>query len=163
MSKARLLAALAQAELELGDTAAAEQSVTELGKLAKASESRLLCALLATWHGALLLAKGDVDGALPLLREACAACQLSLPYEAAQVRMILGEAARQADDEETARLEFAAAQTAFERLGACPIQRCDRILDPPVLNDHLVARTAPPRLRTWNRSYWRSSPTAASG
>ncbi len=121
MSKARLLTALVDAELELGDTAAAEQSVAELAKLAKASESRLLWALLATWHGALLLTKGDLDGALPLLREAGAACQqLNLPYEAAQVRMILGEAARQAGDEETARLEFAAAQTSFDRLGARP-------------------------------------------
>jgi len=121
VSRARLLAALIQADLELADTAAAAQSVAELGQLAKASESRLLWALLATWHGALLLAKGDADGALPLLREACAACQhLNLPYEAAQVRMILGKAAREEGDEETARLEFDAARAGFERLGARP-------------------------------------------
>lgn len=121
MSRARLLTALVQAELELGDTATAEQSVTELGQLAQASNSRLLWALLATWHGALLLANGDLDGALPLLREACSACQqLNLPYEAAQVRMILGAAARQAGDEETAQLEFDAARAVFERLGARP-------------------------------------------
>ncbi len=129
MSKARLLAALVCAELELGDTTSAEKSVAELGKLAKASESRLLWALLATWHGALLLAKGDLDGALPLLREACAACrQLNLPYEAAQVQMILGEAARKAGDDATARLEFAAARVSFERLGARPdVERIARI------------------------------------
>lgn len=121
MSRARLLVAHVEAELEQGDTAAAERSVAELGKLAQATESRLLWALLAMSHGALLLAKDDLDGALPLLREACSACQqLNLPYEAAQVRMILGKAARRAGDEETARLEFEAARAAFERLGAGP-------------------------------------------
>ncbi|HEX6231581.1 MAG TPA: LuxR C-terminal-related transcriptional regulator [Jiangellaceae bacterium] len=121
ITRARLRAALVQAELDLGDTTAAAQSVAELGQLAKASESRLLWAMLATWHGALLLANGDLDGALPLLREACSACQqLNLPYEAAEIRMILGQAARQAGDEETARLEFDAARATFDRLGARP-------------------------------------------
>jgi ATP/maltotriose-dependent transcriptional regulator MalT len=121
MGRARLLAANVKAELELGDTAAAARSVTELAELAKTSESRLLWALLAMSHGALMLAQDDLDRALPLLREAATICQqLSLPYEAAEVRMILGHAARREGDEETAGLEFEAARATFERLGARP-------------------------------------------
>jgi ATP/maltotriose-dependent transcriptional regulator MalT len=121
LPRARLLAARVQAELELGDVDAAGCSVTELGELARASQSRLLWGLLATSHGALLLAQGDVDGAVPLLREASSIFQqLECPYEVAQVRMSLGTAARQVGDEETAALEFEAASAAFTRLGARP-------------------------------------------
>jgi ATP/maltotriose-dependent transcriptional regulator MalT len=121
LPRARLLAARVQAELELGDVDAAGCSVTELGELARASQSRLLWGLLANSHGALLLAQGDVDGAVPLLREASLIFQqLACPYEVAQVRMSLGRAARQVGDEETAALEFEAASAAFTRLGARP-------------------------------------------
>ena len=110
-----------QAELELGDTDAAGRSVAELAELARASQSRLLWGLLAMSHGALLLAQGDVDRAVPLLREASSTFQhLECPYEVAQVRLALGMAARQADDEETAVLEFEAAAATFTRLGAQP-------------------------------------------
>jgi hypothetical protein len=84
-------------ELELGDTDAARRSVTELTEVAQRSGSRLVWCLLSTAHGALLLAEGDLDGAVPLLREAAATCQrLDLPYEAAQARAIISDAARQA-------------------------------------------------------------------
>jgi len=94
----------------VGDTAAAAQRVEELAATAGTGGSRLIWAMLAGSHGALLLARGDAPGALPLLREAAEAYQqLGCPYETAQVRVLLGEAARQADDDETAQLEFDAA------------------------------------------------------
>jgi ATP/maltotriose-dependent transcriptional regulator MalT len=121
LPRARLLAAHVQAELEVGDTDAAGRSVAELAELARASQSRLLWGLLAMSHGALLLAQGDVDRAVPLLREASSTFQhLECPYEVAQVRLALGMAARQAGDEETAVLEFEAAAATFARLGAQP-------------------------------------------
>jgi ATP/maltotriose-dependent transcriptional regulator MalT len=134
ISRAQLLAAHVRAELEAGDTAAASRSVSELAELAKTSESRLMWALLAMSHGALLLAKDDLDAALPLLREAGTICQqLNLPYEAAQVRLSLGDAARRAGDEETARLEFEAARATFDRLGARPdAQRASSLVQPAV-------------------------------
>jgi ATP/maltotriose-dependent transcriptional regulator MalT len=136
MIRARLLSARVTVELELGDTAAAARSVNELAALAKTSESRLLWALLAMSHGALLLAEDDLDRALPLLREAASICQhLNLPYEAAQVRTILGQAARHAGDEETARLEFEIARATFERLGARPdAERAARLAEPVPAN-----------------------------
>lgn len=117
--RARLLAALVTAEIEVGDTDAAAERVEEFAATAGSGGSRLIWAMLAASHGALLLARGDVHDALPLLREAAEAYhQLGCPYETAQVRVLLGEAARQAHDEETAQLEFQAARAAFDRLGA---------------------------------------------
>jgi len=121
LPRARLLIALVTAELAVGDTAAAAQRVEELAATAGTGGSRLIWAMLAGSHGALLLARGDAPGALPLLREAAEAYQqLGCPYETAQVRVLLGEAARQADDDETAQLEFDAALATFDRLGARP-------------------------------------------
>jgi ATP/maltotriose-dependent transcriptional regulator MalT len=121
LPRARLLVAHIQAELERGDTEAAAGSVAELADLARASESRLLWGLLAMSHGSLLLAQDDIDGAVPLLREAASIFQqLECPYECAQVRMTLGVAARRAGDEETAVLDFDVATAAFNRLGAKP-------------------------------------------
>jgi len=121
IARARLLVAHVQAELELGEPARAAQSVSGLADLALTSGSRMIWALLAISHGSLLLAEDDLDGALPLLREAAATCQqLNLPYEAAQTHVVLGNAARLAGDEETARLEFSAALAGFDRLGARP-------------------------------------------
>jgi ATP/maltotriose-dependent transcriptional regulator MalT len=121
LPRARLLAAHVEAELEGGDAALAAQSVDELARLARASQSRLLWGLLALSHGRLLLASHDVEGAVPLLREAARTFhQLECPYEVAQVRVVLGTAARQSGDEDTARLELEAAAAAFTRLGAGP-------------------------------------------
>lgn len=121
LPRARLLAAHVQAELELGDTDAAARSVDALAELARSSQSRLLWGLLAASHGALLLARDDVDRAVPLLREASSTFQhLECPYEVARARMALGTAARQAGDEQTAVLELEAAAATFARLGARP-------------------------------------------
>jgi DNA-binding CsgD family transcriptional regulator/tetratricopeptide (TPR) repeat protein len=121
MRRVRLLAASVRVALELGDIAAAEHAVSELADVARTTESRLAWALLGMSHGALLLAKDDVEGALPLLRESATICtHLNLPYECAQDRMLLGHAARRAGDEQTARLEFESAEATFRRLGAIP-------------------------------------------
>jgi DNA-binding NarL/FixJ family response regulator len=48
---------------------------------------------------------------------------MRLPYEAAQVRMLLAAACRAAGDSEAARLELRAARSTFEQLGALPDAR----------------------------------------
>jgi ATP/maltotriose-dependent transcriptional regulator MalT len=121
MRRVRLLAAYVQVALELGDVAAAEHSVSELADVAKSTESRLAWALLSMSHGALMLAKDDLEGAMPLLQESATICtHLNLPYECAQDRMLLGHAARRAGDEQSARMEFESAKATFHRLGAVP-------------------------------------------
>ncbi|WP_236241625.1 helix-turn-helix transcriptional regulator [Streptomyces sp. CC228A] len=66
-----------------------------------------------------------------LLRRALAAwLELRVPYEAAQVRMMLAAAARDAGDDEGVALELRAARAAFEALGAVPdARRAAALLD----------------------------------
>jgi ATP/maltotriose-dependent transcriptional regulator MalT len=130
LRRARIVAAHVQTELRLGNLDSAAGSAAELADLADGSGALLLRAMAAIARGSLLLARGDIDAALPLLREACAICRdLSCPYEAAETQVLLGRAARTVGDEETARLEWAAARAAFERLDATPdVERVDALL-----------------------------------
>ncbi|MGH3646906.1 MAG: LuxR C-terminal-related transcriptional regulator [Micromonosporaceae bacterium] len=119
VARARLLAAQVAAELRLGNVAAARESVDQLAAVAAETGTPLLRAMSATSRGAVLLAENQVEQALPILRDACAIWrELSFPYEAAQTRMLLGDAIQRAGDEATARMEFEAARTAFQQLGA---------------------------------------------
>jgi ATP/maltotriose-dependent transcriptional regulator MalT len=121
LTRARLLAAHVRATLATGDRDAAEDSAQELAELADATSSRLLEAMAAGARGAVRLAAGDLERAVPLLREAATGCrQLDCPYEVAEVQVLLGRAARAAGDEATAALELEAARATFERLGARP-------------------------------------------
>jgi DNA-binding CsgD family transcriptional regulator len=71
--------------------------------------------------GAVELAEGDARAALTSLRRAFEEWQrVEAPYAAACVRMLMGVACRSLGDEETAGLEFGAARTAFQELGAAP-------------------------------------------
>lgn len=130
LPRARLLAAHVQAELRRGGVDAATGSAEELRQIADRSGALLLRAMADVARGVVLLARDDVDAALPLLREACAICrELSCPYETAEARLLCGLAARRAGDEETARLEFEAARATFERLGARPdVERASTLL-----------------------------------
>ena len=65
------------------------------------------------------LRQGEARAALPILRRAFEYWdRLACPYEAARVRVRIGEACRMLGDEEAGMLEDDAARTAFERLGA---------------------------------------------
>ena len=46
--------------------------------------------------------------------------RIEAPYEAAKVRVLIGQACRASGDEDTALMEFDAAAAAFARLGATP-------------------------------------------
>jgi ATP/maltotriose-dependent transcriptional regulator MalT len=130
LRRGRLLAAHVQAELRLAKLDSAAGSAEELAELADGSGALLLRAMAAAAQGSVLLARGDIEAALPLLRDACTICrELSCPYEAAETQVLLGQAARTVGDEETARLELAAARAAFERLDAAPdVERVDALL-----------------------------------
>ena len=120
LHRARLLAAHVEAELRRGNVDAARRSADELDDIATANRAPLLRAMAAEARAAIVM-DSDAGAALRLLGEACTIYQeLSCPYEVAQTRVRLGLAARALGDEETARLEFDAAQASFERLGAAP-------------------------------------------
>ncbi|MFI8516934.1 LuxR family transcriptional regulator [Streptomyces sp. NPDC085481] len=119
LGRARLLAALTEVTLAIGETGAAAEAVAELERLAPAQDVPLLAAMAATARGALALARGEE--AQGVLRRALALwLELRIPYEAARARMLLAAAARAAGDTDAARRELAAARTVFERLGATP-------------------------------------------
>lgn len=132
LGRSRLLAAETEVALAVGDVDAAADAVTELEALATvdrppAPTATLLNAMTDTARGALALARHgtrDPDEALrPLHRALASWLELRIPYEAAQVRMLLAAADRAAGDDEAARLELRAARTAFEQLGAVPDAR----------------------------------------
>ena len=120
-ARSRVLAALVEIELAVGDRAVARRAADELAAIASAVDAPVLAALARHAHGAVLLAEGDARAALPALRAAFATWQaLGAPYESARERVLVAVACRRLGDEETARLELVAARTTFEVLGAAP-------------------------------------------
>ncbi|APE21547.1 MULTISPECIES: LuxR family transcriptional regulator [Streptomyces] len=125
LGRARLLAARTEVALAVRDVAGAAGAAAELDALAGdgAGAVPLLRALADTAVGSVALARKGSDALLPLRRALAGWLELRVPYEAAQVRMLLAAADRAAGDEEGARLELGAARAAFERLGAVPDAR----------------------------------------
>jgi DNA-binding CsgD family transcriptional regulator len=116
---AKLLSARVDVALDAGELDEATVAVEELEAIARAFPTDVLAATVDTARGALLLALADAPAALERLRRASTSWQdLQLPYEAAQARMLCGQAARAVGDEDGGRAELRAALGAFERLGA---------------------------------------------
>ncbi|WP_426363790.1 LuxR C-terminal-related transcriptional regulator [Streptomyces sp. E-08] len=122
LGRARLLAARTEVALAVRDVPGAAGAAAELEVLA--GDVPLLRAMADSARGAVALAEARPEPALRLLRRALAGwLGLRVPYEAAQVRMLLAAADRAVGDEEAARLELHAARAVFERLGAVPDAR----------------------------------------
>lgn len=119
LRRAKLLPAYVEILVTLSDTDAAEATCEELEEIAAAWGGRVLETLSAQTRGTTLLATGDAERALPLLRRACRDWDaLEAPYECARLRVLLATACSRVGDAEGAELELAAARSAFERLGA---------------------------------------------
>jgi DNA-binding CsgD family transcriptional regulator len=120
-SRAFLLAAAVDIGIAAADLDAAQSAAVELTGIADAVDSELLTALTAHATGAVLLARGDPAGALPVLRRSWNAWQdVDAPYFAARVRVLVGRACRDLGDLDAARMELDAARAVFDRLGAEP-------------------------------------------
>jgi len=120
-SQASLLAAAVDIAIAAADLDGAQSAAIQLTGIAKALDSILLTALAAHADGALLLARGDSTGALPVLRRAWNAWQdVDAPYFAARARVLVGRACRDLGDLDAARMELDAARAVFGRLGAGP-------------------------------------------
>ncbi|MBD0338202.1 MAG: response regulator transcription factor [Thermoleophilia bacterium] len=121
LRRAGLLAAAVEILLAAGEEGEAGEACRELESVTGGFESDFLAAMLAYAQGAVALAAGDAEAALPVLRRAWQAWQdLDVPYEAARTRVLLGEACRALGDEDSAALELDAARSAFDELGAAP-------------------------------------------
>lgn len=121
LERSHLLPAYVEIMLATGDVGSAADGATELAAVAEAHDPPALRARSAHARGAVDLAAGRPDAALPALRHAWRLWRdLDVPYEAARVRVLLGRACRALRDEDTAAMELDAARHAFRRLGAAP-------------------------------------------
>ncbi|MFJ2933730.1 LuxR C-terminal-related transcriptional regulator [Streptomyces sp. NPDC087219] len=125
LGRSRLLAARTEVALAVRDVPGAAKAAADLDALAGAADGDvpLLRALADTALGSVALAEKRPGALLPLRRALAGWLELRVPYEAAQVRMLLAAACRAAGDEEAARLELGTARAVFERLGAVPDAR----------------------------------------
>lgn len=121
LTRARLLAALVEAELQSRDVAAARAAVDDLGAMVDDNRSPYLGAIRDRCHGAVALEAGDTSAALEhLARARDAFADLGMSFDAAQVQVRLGIAASRTRDTDGARLELMAARATFAQLGAGP-------------------------------------------
>jgi DNA-binding CsgD family transcriptional regulator len=127
-----LLPSCVEVMLAAGEIGEARDAWRELRELSDALDADALRASAAEAEGAIALAEGRPDAALGPLRRAFEAwTHLDVPYDAARARVLIGLACHALRDEETSRLELAAARAVFERLCArADLARIDRV-NPP--------------------------------
>jgi len=124
LARARLLPARIEIALATGDPETARTAIEELDEIGSRFGSAVHRNGARQGRGLLLLASGDAEGAARELRRVWKTwVDLDLPYEGARTRLALGEAYRAARNPDDAELELRAARSAFERLGAAPLER----------------------------------------
>lgn len=119
LARARLCAAQLEIALSADDTQVARQACDELVEVAAVYSSSGLEAMAARAQGAVLLAEGRPEDALPVLRDACRRWrELDAPYETARTCVLLAETYQALGDSGTAAVELDAAAVVFDSLGA---------------------------------------------
>jgi class 3 adenylate cyclase len=128
-SRARLLPAQIEIALAVGDEDLALSATDDLDEIAQAFESQVWKAAVASSRGALLLHVEDYEEAVETLGQAWRMWQKAdLPYEMARTRVLLGEALQREGNQAGAQLEFKAALSTLENLGATTDSRRVRAL-----------------------------------
>ena len=142
VSRAEVLLAASEILASVGDVANARKAADELARMREQMQAPGLRALAAHAAGAVCLAEGDLAASLNHLREAWMVWQeLEIPYQAARVRVLLGQACQQSGDQVAAEFEFDAARQFFQRVSAQPdIDRLDRLRRRPGKTDVLSGR-----------------------
>jgi len=130
LKRLSLLPAHVEILLAAGDVEGARNACREMEELARTFDTGVPGAIAAQARGALDLAEGDAQAAIGSLRRAFEVWQrIEVPYAAARVRMLIGQACRALGDEDGAGLEFGSAKLVFERLGAAPdLVRIDSLM-----------------------------------
>ncbi|MGH3728449.1 MAG: LuxR C-terminal-related transcriptional regulator [Micromonosporaceae bacterium] len=136
-TRSRLLPAQVEIMLEADDLAAARDGAAELAEIAHQYETPALSALATYARGAVHLADGAPEKALPALRAAWRLWRdLDARYDAARTRVLVGLACRALGDEDTADMELDAARQVFEQLGAAPeLTRVSGLVRRPATRD----------------------------
>jgi class 3 adenylate cyclase len=130
LSRVRLLSPAVSIAVQAGDLEIARRVADQADQLVARYDSEVLRASVLGARGELQLAEGDVRGAIHSLRSSGRIWRTAdLPYELARSRMVLGLALRALGDEDGARLEFQAARSGFEKLGAMlDLRTCTELL-----------------------------------
>ncbi|MGC1208769.1 MAG: hypothetical protein WA880_12515, partial [Ornithinimicrobium sp.] len=119
LRKAPLLDAQVEIAVAAGDVGTARRAADELQGIAETFHSEAILAGAALAQGRAALAEGDCRRAILECERALVSwIELGAPFEAAVVRMTLGEARASAGNEEGARMEWSAAERAFNEFGA---------------------------------------------
>ncbi len=117
--RAEQLPACVEIMLAAGDIEGASEAADELEAIARTHEVGVLKTIAAQSRGAVELAAGDAEAALPELRRAWRVWEeLAAPYEAARARLLIAVACRALGDDDAAELELEAARRTFTALGA---------------------------------------------
>ena len=126
-----LLPAAVEVLVAKADVDSALETCAELKATAAGYRSQMLDAVTAHSQGMVRVAAGEPEEALPLLGQALEKWHaLDVPYEAARVHVLLGQASHALGDEEGARAEWAAARETFAGLGAQPdLKRLDGLIE----------------------------------
>jgi ATP/maltotriose-dependent transcriptional regulator MalT len=121
LQRTRLLPACVDIMLRAGEIEEAREAANELKDIAARYESDVLGAMAKEAEASIALKEGNPQAALGLLRGALRVWRQSgAPYVAACLRVLIGMACRSLGDEDGAKLEWSAAKTVFEGLGAAP-------------------------------------------
>ena len=119
LRRAPLLAAEVQIAATADELGTAREAAEDLDRIATSFGTKALRASAATSMGFLLLAEGEAVEAGRRFQEGMHLwTEVGAPYECAQARMGLADAFRANGNERQAVLEFHAAHSTFERLGA---------------------------------------------
>ena len=129
LTRADVLLAAVEVLIAVDDPATARDAANELSQLSERFPAPAVRAFAAHATGAVFLVEGDLPAALHDLREAWTVWQeLELPYQAARVRVLLGQACRLSGDHVAAEFEFEAARQFFQRVAAQPdVARVDAL------------------------------------
>jgi class 3 adenylate cyclase len=119
LGRARLLPALVDAAVSVGDLETARSASTELAAIADTYRTSALEAAAALAAASVSLAAGQAPLAVAEARRSRRLWQtLDFPYELARARVVLGDAIEALGDSDAAARELEAALAIFERLGA---------------------------------------------
>ncbi|MGH2817041.1 MAG: LuxR C-terminal-related transcriptional regulator [Actinomycetota bacterium] len=144
LARAPLCAAQVEIALAAESTDSARRACEELVATAAVFASSGLQATALHCRGAVALAGGLPDQALPILRDACRRWRdLRAEYNASKVCVLLARAYAELGDADASQRELDAAATVFERLGAVQDAReVDALRDAKLHPDGLTAREA---------------------
>jgi ATP/maltotriose-dependent transcriptional regulator MalT len=119
LARARLLPAAVQIAVAAADLSGADAGVCELESVADNFDTPMLHALAEVARARLQLAQGNPVSAGATLQAAVRRwTELEVPYEVATARTLLGQAQREAGDEDAAAASFTEARALFEQIGA---------------------------------------------